>query len=276
MNLRYAYHPENVRTMDTEQLRSAFLVTNLFAPGRVVSEYSLEDRMIVVGAVPIDPLPLEVDLRLVGADFFLERRELGIINLGGSGTVVAEGHRYSLAKTDLLYVSRGTREIVVESDDAEDPARFLCLSGPAHATFPTTMATSEEANMVALGDSDSCNERTLYQYVHPGGIQSANLVMGFTLVPTGSVWNTMPAHIHSRRMELYCYFDIDPEHRIFHFMGEPTQTRHIVVTEGDAVLSPSWSIHSGVGTASYSFVWAMLGDNQSFGDMDKLTIGELR
>ncbi len=276
MRLYHSHHPDHVRTMDTTQLRDQFLLSELFVPGELRSAYSLLDRMVISGGVPLEPIDLTVDQHLLGTSFMLERRELGIINIGNPGSVIADGKQFDMGHAEVLYISRGTREISLASSNADSPAHFLCLSGPAHADFPTTHVGPAGMNQVSLGSKQACNERTLFQAVHQNGIQSCNLVMGFTTVSEGSVWNTMPCHTHTRRMELYCYFDLAPEHRVFHLMGEPTETRHLVVAGGQAVLSPSWSIHSGAGTADYSFVWAMLGDNQSFDDMDGVAIGELR
>ena len=276
MEIRHAFHPHQAKALDTEQLRKEFLVEGLFVPDTPRYLFSLVDRMIVAGVCPVKPHKLEADASVIGAGAFLDRREIGIINLGGPGTVDVGDNRYELEKKECLYVGRGNRDVVFESMSETLPARFLLFSGPAHVSYPTVKASPADANQIPLGSDDSCNKRTIYQYIHPDGIRSCNVVMGFTTIAVGSVWNTMPCHTHLRRMELYCYFDLALDARVFHFMGEPTETRHLVVSEGEAVISPAWSIHSGAGTDAYSFVWGMLGDNQSFTDMDAVPMSELR
>lgn len=276
MELRHAHHPEFVRGFDTQRLRKEFLVDTVFAPGKVTVTYTLIDRLVIIGAVPMRELKLEVDNTVTETDFFLERRELGIINLGGRGTVVVDGTVFELGKKEGLYVARGSKEIVFKSDNEAQPAHFYGLSGPAHATLETKKFVESDANLVHLGSDEECNRRTIYQQIHPGGVQSCNLVMGYTVVARGSVWNTMSSHTHLRRMEAYLYFDLAEDARVFHFMGEPDQTRHIVMQTGQAVISPSWSIHAGVGTRDYSFVWGMLGENQRFDDMDHVSMDDIQ
>lgn len=276
VEVRQAAHPDWVRTFDTDMLRAHFLVERIFVPDRIALTYSHYDRFVLGGATPVDrPLVLQAP-KAVGQKTFLAERELGVINLGGRGSVRVDGVLYSLARLDCLYVGRRSIDISFESDDAEEPAKFYLVSAPAHATHPTRLIRKDEARYQELGDVTTANRRGLYQFVHPDVCPSCQLSLGFTLLETGSVWNTMPCHTHDRRMEAYLYFDIAPEHRIFHFMGEPTQTRHLVVAGEQAVLSPPWSIHSGAGTSRYGFVWAMAGDNRDFTDMDHLAIGELR
>lgn len=276
MNVKHAFHPEFVRSFDTDRLREEFLVDGVFLPGKLTATYSLTDRLVILGAVPTPELALAVDTTLTGTDYLLERREMGIINLGGPGSVVVDAATFQLAKKEGLYVARGSKDVVFKSEDDSDPARFYCLSGPAHATLETRKFVESDANQVHLGSDAECNRRTIFQQIHPGGVQSCNLVMGYTVLAPASVWNTMSSHTHLRRMEAYFYFDVPEEARVFHFMGEPNQTRHIVMRNEQAVISPSWSIHAGVGTREYSFVWGMLGENQRFDDMDHVSMDDIR
>ncbi len=276
MEIRHGIHPEHGKHLDTDGLRKEFLVQDLFRVGEVKLVYSHIDRIIVGGVCPSRPLTLEVPKEIIGGDSLLERREMGIINVGGDGRVTADGTRYDLAFKECLYLGRGTKDIRFESIDASKPAKFYLLSGPAHKEYPSVKAGLAEANRIDLGSDEQCNKRTIYQYIHQKGIQSANLVMGFTSLAPGSVWNTMPCHTHQRRMEVYFYFEVQPDAAVFHLMGEPTETRHIVMRSEEAVISPSWSIHSGVGTKNYSFIWGMVGENQTFDDMDGASIDELR
>jgi len=220
-------------------------------------------------------LKLTADAELRAA-FFCERRELGILNLGGAGTVTVDGRNYEVGKLDCLYVGRGSREIVFSSREPASPAAFYLLSYPAHAVFPTTLARQADAAAVELGTAADANRRTIYKYIHPGGIKSCQLVMGFTRLAEGAVWNTMPPHTHTRRSEIYIYFDLGPDRRVMHFMGTPQQTRHLVVADRQAVISPSWSIHCGCGTGAYTFCWGMGGENQAFDDMDAAPLASLR
>lgn len=264
------------RTMDTAALRQGFLVADLFEPGLIRLVYTDLDRAIIGSAVPgATPLDLEAGAAL-RADYFCERRELGVLNLGGPGAVEIDGTRHPLDKLECLYVGRGSRHVAFTSADSADPAAFYLLSYPAHAAFPTTKACLADANRLELGSKADANERHLYQYIHEHGIRSCQLVMGFTILQPGSVWNTMPPHTHDRRSEVYLYFDLAAGHRVAHFMGEPHETRALWVGEKQAVLSPSWSVHCGAGTNSYSFVWGMGGENQRFNDMDPAPIADLR
>lgn len=276
MELRHAFHPEFVRGFDTNRLRNEFLVEEVFVDGTLTATYTLTDRLIIIGAVPAPELTLEVDTTVTGTDFLLERREMGVINLGGPGAVTADGTSYSLNMKEGLYIARGTREVAFRSESASEPARFYCLSGPAHDRLQTAKFVESDANQVHLGSDEECNRRTIFQQIHPGGIKSCNVVMGYTVLAPRSVWNTMSSHTHLRRMEAYFYFDVPDEARVFHFMGEPTQTRHLVLRNEQAVISPSWSIHAGVGTREYSFVWGMLGENQRFDDMDHVSMDRIR
>ncbi len=268
--------PRETSILDTDELRAAFLLDELFAPGEVCLVYTDLDRAVVGSAIPTtSALALGNDDALK-ADFFCQRRELGILNFGEAGTVIVDGTVYQIAKHDVLYIGRGSREISFVSDSADNPAVFYLVSYPAHATYPTTKASRADANRVELGSKDECNERTIFQFIHENGIKSCQLVLGFTEFQPGSVWNTMPCHTHDRRSEVYCYFDVPATHRVLHMMGEPQETRPLWVSDRQAVLSPPWSIHTGCGTASYRFCWAMGGENQAFTDMDRVEIADLR
>ncbi len=276
MQVRYGADSIRFQRMTTDEIREAFLLDTLFKADTIDLTYCETDRAIVGTAVPVkQPLALAAagELR---ADYFTQRRELGVLNIGGPGSVTVDQKVYDMARLDCLYIGRGSKEIVFASKEAGTPARFYLLSYPAHSEFPTTLARQAEAAAVHLGSKESANERTIYKYIHPDGIKSCQLVMGFTRLETGSVWNTMPPHTHERRMEVYLYFDIGADARVFHLMGKPSETRHLVMADGQAVISPSWSIHSGVGTQAYTFCWGMGGENQTFDDMDGLKIGDLR
>lgn len=277
MKIIPAVGTEAVSRYTTEELRRTFLIETLFVPDRVDLNYWETDRTIVGSAVPVaGPLRLEASRKELAADHFLERREIGILNIGGNGSVEVDGNVFELGKLDCLYIGRGARSVVFRSAAGGDPARYYLLSYPAHASYPTTLMRRSEATAVELGAPETANERTIYKYIHAEGIKSCQLVMGITCMKTGSIWNTMPSHTHLRRSEAYLYFDMDPAHRVIHLMGEPSETRHLVVAPGQAILSPVWSIHSGAGTASYSFCWGMGGENQDFNDMDGFPIADLR
>lgn len=275
MEIRHAVHPDQVELFDTTELREHFLVQNLFVPGALNLVYSHYDRLIVGGACPVEALTLDADPGVIGADYLLERRELGVINIGPPGVVTVDGMRYALGPKDGLYVGRGSRRVSLESVDAHQPARFYLNSAPAHASHPTQAVTPAGTAAVQLGSAEKCNRRTIRKYIHPDGARSCQLVMGMTTLEPGSVWNTMPTHTHPRRIEAYLYFELPPDDLVMHFMGEPRQTRHLVVRDGEAVLSPSWSIHSGVGTCAYTFIWGMAGENQTFTDMDAVPMATL-
>ena len=276
MEIRFQNSPKETSTMNTQQLRENFHVPGLMTDDQLQLVYSHYDRVILGGAKPVNSsiaLSNDPELR---AEYFLERRELGIINTGGAGTVTADGKTFELNKLDALYLGKGTKDVAFKSNDPKQPATYFLLSAPAHQTYENRKLGKEEASPVALGDQSTANKRTIYKYIHADGIKSCQLVMGLTVLDEGSVWNTMPAHTHTRRMEAYFYFDVKPEHRVFHFMGQPQETRHLLMANHDAVLSPPWSIHSGCGTASYSFIWGMAGENYTFTDMDAVPISELR
>lgn len=280
MPIRHAVGQTEMQQFTTAKLRDHFLIERLFEPDTVQSVYTHYDRVVVGGVLPLySPVELPPYDNLK-TPYFLERRELGVINVGGPGAVTVDGTLYTLATLDALYVGQGSRAVSFQSDDAGEPARFFLMSAPAHYAHPTAKLAKEAANPTRMGARETANERTIYKYIHrsdgpAGGLSSCQLVMGLTVLEPGSVWNTMPAHVHDRRMEAYCYFDLPADHRVFHLMGPPDQTRHIVVANHQAVISPPWSIHSGCGTASYSFIWGMAGENMDFADMDFAPISTL-
>ena len=276
MDIRHAVHPEHAKTFDTEALRKNFLIEKLFENERLHLTYSHYDRLIVGGVSPIAPLRLDVDPNVIGGETLLERRELGIINIGGKGAVSVDEELFDLDNGDGLYIGRGADHIQFTSQQEADPAKFYLACTPAHTNQPIRKIAFTTAEPMELGTSEQCNERTIYKYIHPEGVGSCQLVMGMTALKPGSVWNTMPVHTHPRRIEAYLYFNMSKEDLVFHFMGEPSETRHLVVRNEQAVLSPSWSIHAGAGTAAYSFIWSMAGENQTFTDMDGVAMGEIR
>jgi 4-deoxy-L-threo-5-hexosulose-uronate ketol-isomerase len=269
-----APRPEDVQTMTTEALRSAFVVTDLFREGLIAWTFTDLDRLAIAGVKPMAPVTLE-NVRQTGADFFLARRELGVLNVGGPAVVRCDGKAFDVNNLDCLYVGMGTKSVTFESKGGSTPAKFYLVSCPAHQTYPTTLASKEKSNAVALGSQQTANQRKIYQYIHQNGIKSCQLVMGFTELAEGSVWNTMPCHTHSRRTEIYFYFDMG-SNIVCHFLGPPQATRHLFMHNDQAVLSPWWSIHTGCGTGNYRFIWAMAGENQTFDDMDKIEPQDLR
>lgn len=276
MEIRFQSSPKEVKGMCTEELRANFLVQQLMQSGEIKLVYSHYDRVIVGGAKPAAQqieLPNEPELR---ADFFLQRRELGIINVGGDGMVEADGEKYELNKLDALYLGQGTKSVKFSSKSAGDQASFFLMSAPAHHSYPNRKMTKDEASPVNLGETATANKRTIYKYIHQDGIKSCQLVMGLTVLSDGSVWNSVPPHTHTRRMEVYFYFDVPDQQRIFHLMGEPQETRHIVMANHEAVISPPWSVHCGPGTTNYGFIWAMAGENYTFTDMDPVAIADMR
>ena len=268
--------PDQIPGATQQQLRDRYLIEDLFIPGSVRTIVTHYDRVVAVGAVPTDaPLALEA-VPEIRSEQFLDHREIGIVNIGGAGAVHADGERHGVPTGGCLYLGRGVKDVVFESDDAGTPARFYGFSAPAHATYPTVLVEPGQGNVRELGDPLTSNRRTINQYIHEDGVRSCQVVMGVTQLQPGSMWNTMPAHTHDRRTEFYVYFDVPEQARVVHLMGEPSETRHMLVGDGGLVLSPSWSIHSGVGTSNYSFVWAMAGENQAFDDMDGVAIDEMR
>jgi 4-deoxy-L-threo-5-hexosulose-uronate ketol-isomerase len=267
--------PEEVTRMNTAELRDTFLVSGLYQPGQLRGQFTDLDRLVLGGVMPTGaPVPLE-NHRETGRDTFLERRELGVINTGGPGRITVAGQSHHLPSLACLYVGMGARKVVFESNDARQPAKFFFLSCPAHQTHPTTVARREEATQVPLGSAAEANVRTIYQYIHEGGIKSCQLVMGYTELAEGSVWNTFPPHTHHRRTEIYFYFSLG-ERVLAHFMGRPDATRHLFIQNDQAVLSPAWSIHAGCGQGNYKFIWGMAGENQTFTDMDGVPPSDLR
>jgi 4-deoxy-L-threo-5-hexosulose-uronate ketol-isomerase len=276
MEIRFQTSPQETKKMNTEDLRKNFLIEGLMKENEIKLVYSHYDRVIIGGAKPVNNvLQLEADPELK-AEYFLKRRELGIINIGGSGVVEADGELYSLSTLDCVYLGKGVKQVSFKSDESQNPAMFYLLSAPAHQTYPSKKLTKEEATPTSVGDAFTSNRRTIYKYIHSDGIQSAQLVMGLTVLDKGSVWNTMPCHTHTRRTEAYFYFDVPAGQAIFHLMGEPQETRHLVLQNNSAVISPPWSIHSGCGTANYGFIWGMAGENYTYTDMDAVAITDLR
>ncbi|WNR46314.1 5-dehydro-4-deoxy-D-glucuronate isomerase [Paenibacillus roseipurpureus] len=277
MEIRYASHPNEVKQFDTERLQAEFQIQSLFTPNQVTLVYSHVDRFIIGGVLPTtEAVQLQADTKEMAADYFLERREIGIINVGARGTITVDGTVYTMDSKDCIYIGLGSKEITFASDDAANPAKFYFNSTPAHKTYPTVKAAISEATPAHLGSINTSNERTIYKYIHLDGIQSCQLVMGMTLLKPGNMWNTMPSHTHNRRSEVYFYFDMPEDAVVFHMMGEPQQTRHVVMRNEQAIISPSWSIHSGVGTNNYTFIWGMAGENQMFNDMDAVAMQDLK
>ena len=278
MQIRQPVHSEHARTLDTDGLRRHFLIERVFAPGEITLTYSQIDRIIVGGICPTGaPLAFAPELgRHTGTDYFLERRELGLINIGGDAVVTVDGVRFDVGAEEALYVGKGARAVSFASADPARPAKLYFNSAPAHATHPSRRITMAEASPETLGDARTANRRTIYKYIVPAVMPSCQLVMGMTRLEEGSVWNTMPCHTHDRRMEVYFYFGLPADAAVFHMMGQPHETRHLVVHNEQAVISPSWSIHSGVGTRAYTFIWGMCGENQVFPDMDHVAMADLR
>jgi 4-deoxy-L-threo-5-hexosulose-uronate ketol-isomerase len=279
MEQRYATSPEHIPGIDTDELRRRYLVQDLFVADQTNAVYTHHDRAVLFGAYPATgPVTLGT-FPEIRSEFFFEHREAGIVNVGGAGTVTVDGTEYPLEHASCLYIGRGAVDVTFASTDPRGeagPARFYGVSAPAHTAYPTTLIEAGTGNIRELGDALTSNRRTLNQYIHENGVRSCQVVMGVTTLHPGSMWNTMPAHTHDRRTEVYLYFDLPADARVIHLMGTPDETRHLVVANEQATISPSWSVHSGVGSASYSFVWAMAGENQSFDDMDGFAIAEMR
>ncbi len=275
MELRNASNPRDVKYYDTARLRQEFLIEDLFAENEVITVYSHIDRIITGSAVPtISSLSLPSG-DCLHASSFLERRELGVINIGGEGTIAVDGTTFALRHKDGLYVGLGAKDVVFQSADQANPAKFYFNSAPAHRAYPTVLIKPEDCQKVELGTQEESNHRTICKYILPGQVDSCQLVMGMTSLMPGNVWNTMPCHTHDRRMEVYLYFNLPSDAVVFHYMGEPTETRHIIVRNQQAVISPSWSIHSASGTQGYTFIWGMVGENQAFNDMDAVPMSKL-
>lgn len=276
MKIIHQVHPEDFSRYNTQQIRDKFLLENLVSDDKIECAYTHYDRMIVGAAKPVNT---ELELGTydqLKADFFLARREIGILNIGGNGTITVDGESFGLEKQDCLYIGKGKQKIVFKSDDKSAPAKFIFFSCPAHQEYPTRLMKPAEALPAEMGSLDNNNHRVINKYIHNDGIKSCQLVMGATNFKKGSIWNTMPPHLHDRRMEAYFYFDLAENQRIIHFMGEPHETRHMFLDNEQAILSPSWSIHSGVATGNYSFIWAMAGENMVFTDMDPVPVQSLK
>lgn len=272
---RYAHHPEDAKNYTTEKLRDEFLIKDLFQNNQIKLVYTMYDRLIVGGIMPVDKaLSLET-IDELKAPYFLERRELGIINVGGKGKVTVDGSVYELDNKEALYIGKGNKEVIFEAQNGEQPY-FYINSAPAHHAFPTKKITKAEAEIVELGDAKYANRRTINKLIVNSVLETCQLQMGMTELHEGSVWNTMPSHTHTRRMEAYFYFDLEEGQTVSHFMGQPSETRHIFLQNRDAVISPEWSIHSGVGTSNYTFIWGMAGENMDYGDMDAVKTDELK
>lgn len=280
MDKRYSVNPAHFKRMTTQEMRDEFLIDNLFVPDSVQTVYSHVDRMVTLGAMPVNgDLPIDKNMDVwasFGVNYFLERREIGIFNVGALGSVVADGKAYPMGHRDCLYIAMGTKEVVFKSDSGDAPAKFYMVSAPAHCRYETRLITIADAAKRPLGSVEECNRRVINQFIHPSVLKTCQLSMGMTQLEPGSVWNTMPAHTHERRMEVYFYFGMPENQAVFHMMGTPDETRHIVMHPEQAVISPSWSIHAGAGTCAYTFIWAMGGENQAFDDMDNIAISDLR
>ena len=276
MKVLYGANPEDIKGYDTARLRREFLISDLFAADAVNFTYTHVDRLILGGAMPKTKSVTFGSGADIGTPYLLSAREMGIANLGGTGTITVDGKNFVLENRDVLYVGRGAKEIIVASETADRPARFYMNSVPAGADLPHRLIKRAEAKALELGDVKRSNKRRLVMYIHPEVMPSCLLLMGITDLAEGSAWNTMPPHVHERRMEAYCYFDMAPEDRIVHVMGEPEETRHLIVANGDAVLSPAWSIHMGAGTGPYAFVWGMTGENQEYNDVTPVALAELK
>ncbi len=280
MDIRYSCSPNDVKRYTTEELRKEFLIENLYTPDKVNAVYSHVDRMVTLGCMPVSKkisIDDGIDIwKNFGTHYFLERREIGIFNLGGAGKIEADSKIYELGYKDCLYITKGTEKVYFSSDDSNNPAKFYMVSAPAHTSYETKLIKLSDAAKRPLGDSATSNKRVINQFIHPDVLKTCQLSMGLTQLESGSVWNTMPAHTHERRMEIYTYFEIPDNNVVFHFMGQGQETRHIVMKNFDAVISPSWSIHAGAGTASYTFIWAMGGENQEFDDMDVINPTDMK
>ena len=276
LEIRYAEHPDDMRQYDTKTMREHFLFENVFIKDEISLCYTHSDRVVFGGACPVEKILRLEGGKDFGSDVFLDRRELGVICIAGQGKITADGTVYAMKKGDGLYIGKGVKDVTFASADANNPAKFYLASAPAHAPYPTVFIPIEKANPRKLGEAATVNVRTIYQYVHPAVCQSCQLVMGMTVLEEGSVWNTMPCHTHERRMEVYFYFDIQQGGVVFHMHGQSDETRHIVMNNEQSVISPSWSIHSGVGTGAYTFIWAMAGENQTFDDMDTIQTTEIK
>lgn len=280
MDIRYSANQRDFKRYTTEEIRGEFLIENLYKKDEVVAVYSHVDRMVTLGCMPVEEvvsISKGIDVWAnFGTDYFLERREIGIFNIGGAGKIKADGEVFEMGYKDCLYITKGTKKVTFESNSPDEPAKFYMVSAPAHTSYQTTFIPIEKAAKKPLGSMETSNKRVINQFIHPDVLKTCQLSMGMTVLEPGSVWNTMPAHTHERRMEVYMYFEVPENQVVFHMMGEGTETRHIVMQNEQAVISPSWSIHSGAGTSNYTFIWAMGGENQAFDDMDNIATTDLR
>lgn len=280
MDIRYSANQRDFKRYTTQETRDEFLIENLYVPDEVVAVYSHVDRMVTLGCMPVkEEVPIDKGIDVwanFGTTYFLERREIGIFNIGGSGVIKVDGEEYTMNYKDCIYVTMGTKEVTFRSLDPASPAKFYMVSAPAHKPCKTTFIPIEKAAKRDIGSPETANKRVINQFIHPDVLETCQLSMGMTVLAPGSVWNTMPAHTHERRMEIYMYFEVPENNVVFHMMGEGQETRHIVMQNEQAVISPSWSIHSGCGTSNYTFIWAMGGENQAFDDMDNIPTTELR
>lgn len=280
MDIRYSANPRDVKRFTTQELREEFLIEELYRPDQVTAVYSHVDRMVTLGCMPVEET-VSIDKGIdvwasFGTHYFLERREAGMFNIGGTGTVTVDGTVYELGYKDCLYITMGAKEVLFASADRTKPAKFYMVSAPAHRSYETRLLKLADAAKKPCGDGATSNKRVINQFIHPDVLKTCQLSMGMTVLEEGSVWNTMPAHTHERRMEVYMYFEVPEDQVVFHMMGQGQETRHIVMRNEQAVISPSWSIHAGAGTASYTFIWAMGGENQAFDDMDVIPTTELK
>ena len=280
MDIRYSANQRDFKRYTTEEIRGEFLIEDLYKKDEVVAVYSHVDRMVTLGCMPVEEavsISKGIDVWAnFGTDYFLERREIGIFNIGGAGKIKADGEVFEMGYKDCLYITKGTKKVTFESNSPDEPAKFYMVSAPAHTSYQTTFIPIEKAAKKPLGSMETSNKRVINQFIHPDVLKTCQLSMGMTVLEPGSVWNTMPAHTHERRMEVYMYFEVPENQVVFHMMGEGTETRHIVMQNEQAVISPSWSIHSGAGTSNYTFIWAMGGENQAFDDMDNIATTDLR
>lgn len=280
MDIRYSTNQRDFKRYTTEETRDEFLIKDLYQSDSVVAVYSHIDRMLTLGCMPVNE-KVSIDKGIdvwanFGTSYMLERREIGIFNIGGAGKITADDEVFNMGSRDCIYITMGTKQVYFESDDKSNPAKFYMVSAPAHKKCKTTFISINDAAKKPLGSAEDSNKRVINQFIHPDVLETCQLSMGLTVMDSGSVWNTMPSHTHERRMEIYTYFALEGENVVMHFMGEPSQTRHIVVQNEEAVISPSWSIHSGCGTGKYAFIWAMGGENQVFDDMDVIKTNNLR
>lgn len=280
MDTRYSVNPRDIKRYTTEELRNEFLIQDIFKADEVTAVYSHVDRMVTLGCMPVNEVVnLEKGMDIwhtFGTHFFLERREIGIFNVGGDGKIVADGEEFNLTYTDCVYITKGTKEVTFQSVDPAKPAKFYMVSAPAHTSHKTTFIPMAKANKRPMGAMETANDRVINQFIHPDVLETCQLSMGLTQLKPGSVWNSMPPHTHERRMEIYFYFEVPQDNVVFHMMGEAQETRHIVMHNEEAVISPSWSLHAGAGTSNYTFIWAMGGENQAFDDMDHIAITDMK